>query len=103
MRVRSVLIGLLAGALLPAMALGFTSVFRSAFTETGGTNPTGIAVGDFDHDDMSTDDVVTVVGSNNLIGFIGFNDGTISQSGPQISLSSAPSALLKGKFDADTT
>lgn len=103
MRVRSILIGLLAGALLPAMALGFTSVFRSAFTETGETNPTGIAVGDFDHDDMSTDDVVTChVGGNDLIGFIGFNDGTISQSGPHISLSSAPSGLLKRRFDADT-
>jgi hypothetical protein len=107
MRLRSVTIGLCAGVLMPAVAMGFTSVFRSAFTEVGGSNPTGLAVGDFDNGDGSTPDAVDAVtcnagsGGNELIGFVGFADGTISQQGPQIQLNSFPSGMIKGRFDGD--
>jgi hypothetical protein len=51
MRLRSIVAGVAVSALLPGMALAYTGVFRASATQdTGSSNPTGIAVGDFDAD-----------------------------------------------------
>jgi len=103
MRMRSIAVVVAASTFIPAMALAFTGVFRSAFTESGAGSPTGIAVGDFDQDgalDVATCNAGT--GGNNLNVLVGFSDGTLSAVGNPISLDSFPSGMLQGKFDADT-
>src|SRR6185295_11081435 len=105
MRRWSIPIGLLLGTLMPATAFGFTAVFRSAFTEVGASFPTGIVVGDFDKGDNSAPDALDVatcnagIGGNDLLAFVGFADGTISQQGPHIPLNGVPSGMIKGRFD----
>ena len=107
MRRLSVAIALVLGTLMPAMTFGFTAVFRSAFTEVGASFPSGIVVGDFDKGDNSTPDALDVAtcnagtGGNDLLGFVGFADGTISQQGPRIPLNGVPAAMIKGRFDGD--
>src|SRR4029453_16568121 len=75
MRVRSIVVGVIAVASLPAMAfgqLGFTGIFRSGYGDFGGINPTGIAVGDYDRDGALEGCTTTaVVASNNLNRFPG--------------------------------
>ena len=72
MRMRSIGMGVMAGALLPAIAFGYTTVFRSAFTTFGSSNPTGIATGDYDRDG-AVDVVASSAGSsgNELDIFVG--------------------------------
>src|SRR4029453_8580362 len=129
MRVRSIVVGVIAVASLPAMAfgqLGFTGIFRSGYGDFGGMNPTGIPVGDYDCDGAV--DVVTTtagVGGNDLnrfpgvkvcvaganAGFICTNngdcpgsmcrpDGTIGIPN-SLPLNSFPSTLLQANFDGD--
>lgn len=124
MRVRRITTGVFIGVLLPGMALGYTGIFRSAFTSGSGGSPTGIAVGDFDRDGavdaaVSTGDGTSInvqVGLFSCAGgdraglfcFQGSDcpggmckpDGTLSNIGT-ISLASFPSALLQGRFDDD--
>jgi hypothetical protein len=104
MRMRNLMAAVAVGALLPALALGQTGVFRAAYTASGEGNPTGIGVGDFDNDgtlDVVTCNSGTGIEGNALNVLIGFNDGTLSEVGPSIPLNSFPSGLLQGKFDAD--
>ena len=124
MRVRSIATGLLIGALLPGMALGYTGIFRSAFTSGSGGTPTGIAVGDFDNDgavDAAVSngdgkDISVQVGlfscaggdragqfcfqTNDCPGGTCKPDGTLSNVG-SIGLDRILSALLQGRFDGD--
>ncbi len=104
MRVRNIAaVGLVLGALIPSLAFGFSGVFRSAYTEIGGSSPTGLAVGDF-NGDGATDAVTTNAGfsSNELTFFQGFDDATIGiQLDLNVPLDSFPSGVLKGKFDND--
>ncbi len=46
----SALVAIVLGALLPSLPFGVSGVFRSAYTEVGGSNPTGLVVGDFNGD-----------------------------------------------------
>jgi hypothetical protein len=106
------------------MALAYTGVFRSAFLSPSGSNPTGIAVGDFDSDG-AVDAAVAIGDGSELNIHVGLfscaggdragqfcfmpndcpggmckPDGTLS-SVDSIQLDSFPSALLQGKFDGD--
>ena len=124
MPVHSIATGLLIGALLPGMALGYTGIFRSAFTSGSGGTPTGIAVGDFDNDgavDAAVSngdgkDISVQVGlfscaggdragqfcfqTNDCPGGTCKPDGTLSNVG-SIGLDRILSALLQGRFDGD--
>jgi hypothetical protein len=114
------------GALMPGMVFAYTGVFESAFTATANSNPTGMALGDYDHD--GAPDVVTCnagTGGNQLTVLVGFlacaggsnnaqsctqssdcagamclPDGTLNVAS-NIDLMSFPAALVQGKFDAD--
>ena len=126
MRLRSVVVGIAVGAFVPAMAFAYTGVFQSAFTATANSNPTGMALGDYDHD--GAPDVVTCnagTGGNQLTVLVGFlacaggsnnaqsctqpsdcngamclPDGTLNQAST-IDLGTFPAGLVQGKFDAD--
>jgi hypothetical protein len=98
MRMRNIAaVGFVLGTLVPSVAFGFSGVFRSAYTEIGGSNPTGLAVGDFNGDAM-TDAVTTNAGfsSNELMFFRGFDDATVGVAVElDVPLDSFPSAVLK--------
>jgi hypothetical protein len=125
MRVRSIATGLFIGALLPGLALGYTAVFRVAFTSQSSSNPTGIAVGDFDQDGAVDAAVSAGDGGSSISVQVGLfscaggdnagqfcfgaamcpggtckPSGTISNVG-SVPLNSFPSALLQGRFDGD--
>jgi hypothetical protein len=115
-------------ALLPSIALAYTGVFRASATQdTGSSNPTGIAVGDFDADG-AVDVAMSMAGlsGNQLFLFAGLKscvggdsdtlrcdgngdcpggtcrpNGRLDRFHATLELSSFPSGLLKGKFDSD--
>lgn len=101
MRIRGMTAAVVVAVLVPAMAFGFTAVFRAAYTEIGASYPTGVAAGDFDLDGNVDAVTTNASSSNQLTPFIGFGDGTLSQVGVPIDLGSVPSALVKGRFDGD--
>lgn len=100
---RSMVVVTVFGVLIPSMALCQTGVFRAAFTDPStSSNPTGMGVGDYDHDGAL--DVVTCnagVGGNDLTVHVGFNDGTLMEAGSGIPVNSFPSGLLQANFDGD--
>lgn len=101
MRARSVLGGAIAAMLVPAMALAYTSVFRSAYTDMGDSYATGVATGDYDGDGW-LDAATCSAGSNNRLSvFYGFNDGEISNAGNSVPLGSIPTGMVQGDFDGD--
>ncbi len=106
MRLRGLLVAVVAGVLVPLVARGQTGVFRSAYTAVNGGLPaSGIAVGDFDQDGAQDAALCSVnQGSGppgNITVLFGFNDGTFGESDP-IALPNVPSAMIQGKFDGDS-
>ncbi|MEO8605678.1 MAG: VCBS repeat-containing protein [bacterium] len=101
MQVRSVVVGLVAVALLlPVSGWAQSNIFRSAYTASSSSNATGIATGDIDGDGF-IDVVTTNAGGGNEVNIlIGFGDGEVSGIGA-IELPSLPSALSLAKFDSD--
>lgn len=101
MRIRSIVVGAVAAALVPAAALASSGIFRSAYTEISSSNATGIGAGDFDGN--GTMDIVTSnagTGGNELNVLIGFDDGTLTNLG-RIPINSFPSGILLADFDND--
>lgn len=104
MWVRGVCAMLLLGIWLPSSTLAQSEIFRASFTESTGSMPTALVVGDFDLDGF-TDVAVTTpeafIGTAALTILEGDEGGEFFRTTTNIPLFGYPSAVLRAPFDDD--